>query len=233
MTHLSRCLLCLSLFISHAPMSHSSIGYSKDELRHFADLEKQSRLSSTQSEAMKAKTEAAQPFKETIIKEAKATQNRVNAEHLKSVINIPEPTQNPHAAPKPMMVFVSLTMPDSTLRALLMQSEQFQVPLVIRGVLPEGFPATARRIQTLLKRVDSTQNINSGFAISPEWFQRFNITEVPTFVIVKEGQCLPKQPCSGKDFDVVKGNVSISDALEQLAQGDNPDIVKNILEGIQ
>ncbi|MFS1886538.1 TrbC family F-type conjugative pilus assembly protein [Vibrio sp. 10N.261.54.E10] len=77
---------------------------------------------------------------------ARFWQDKLKPQHLKRVIDIPEPTQNPKAAPTGVMVFVSLTMPEASLRALLKQSEQWQVPLVIRGVLPGGFPATARRI---------------------------------------------------------------------------------------
>ncbi|MFS1963322.1 type-F conjugative transfer system pilin assembly protein TrbC [Vibrio lentus] len=109
------------------------------------------------------------------------------------------------------------------------QSEQWQVPLVIRGVLPSGFPATARRIQSLLKTHQPDQPIQSGFAINPEWFRTFSVTEVPTFVAVKPGKCLPKQPCNETDYDLIKGNLSIPDALNQLARGDNPEVVNAVL----
>jgi conjugal transfer pilus assembly protein TrbC len=119
-------------------------------------------------------------------------------------------------------------MPESSLKALLKQSEHWQVPLVIRGVLPQGFTATTNKIQALLE-TQKKEPIQSGFAISPQWFRTFNITEVPTFVAVKPGRCLPEQPCHQEDFDIVKGNVSISDALQHLATGDNPDVVKQVL----
>jgi conjugal transfer pilus assembly protein TrbC len=154
---------------------------------------------------------------------------KLKPQHLERVIDIPEPKQNPNAAPTGVMVFVSLTMPDATLRALLKQSEQWQVPLVIRGVLPDGFPATARRIQSLLKTQTLDAPIQSRFAINPEWFRTFEVTEVPTFVAVKPGRSLPKQPCEASDFDRLTGNVSMSDALHLLAEGDNPEVVSPLL----
>ncbi|MEZ8780285.1 type-F conjugative transfer system pilin assembly protein TrbC [Vibrio splendidus] len=160
---------------------------------------------------------------------ARFWQDKLKPQHLKRVIDIPEPTQNPKAAPTGVMVFVSLTMPEASLRALLKQSEQWQVPLVIRGVLPSGFPATARRIQSLLKTHQPDQPIQSGFAINPEWFRTFSVTEVPTFVAIKPGKCLPKQPCNETDYDLIKGNLSIPDALNQLARGDNPEVVNAVL----
>ncbi|QFT13614.1 Type-F conjugative transfer system pilin assembly protein (plasmid) [Vibrio sp. THAF190c] len=154
---------------------------------------------------------------------------KLKPKHLERAIDIPAPRQNPNAAPTGVMVFVSLTMPDATLRALLKQSAQWQVPLVIRGVLPSGFPATAKRIQSLLNTQKQDAPIQSGFAINPEWFRTFDVTQVPTFVAVKPGHCLPKQPCVATDYDRVTGNVSLPDALNLLAQGDNPEVVLPLL----
>jgi conjugal transfer pilus assembly protein TrbC len=48
-------------------------------------------------------------------------------------------------------------------------------------------------------------------------------------VAVKPGRCLPKQACEESDYDLIKGNLSIPDALNQLTQGDNPDVVEEVL----
>ncbi|MFA0125367.1 hypothetical protein AB4400_28805, partial [Vibrio sp. 10N.261.48.A2] len=54
-------------------------------------------------------------------------------------------------APLPnVMVFTSLGLPELTLKQQLAQSEQYQVPLIVRGLLPEGFEATSKRIMSLL-----------------------------------------------------------------------------------
>ena len=86
---------------------------------------------------------------------------------------------NPAAKAKGVMVFVSLVMPDTSLKQFLKQSEALQVPLIVRGVLPQGFPATVKRMNTLIQNNGKT--INSGFAINPKWFTQFGIKQVPAF----------------------------------------------------
>lgn len=127
-----------------------------------------------------------------------------------------------------IMVFASLSMPRTSLRQLLMQSEQLQVPIIIRGVLPEGFTATVKQINQLIN--NQGQPIQSGFAINPNWFTQFGITQVPAFVVIKPNKCQVKQPCGDDDFDVIYGNVSMYDALTLLAQhGLVPDVAANAL----
>lgn len=211
---------------------NADIGYSEEELKALAKREQQALNAPLPPETQRTITNTQQSPDNRIIRDAQAQarywQQKLSPGSLSGIIDPPPQKENPNAAPTGVMVFVSLSMPDSSLRALLRQSEVWQVPLVIRGVLPQGFPATAQRIQFLLQQGQQTP-INSGFAISPEWFRTFNITEVPTFVAVKPGRCLPRQPCEVTDFDIVRGNVSLPDALEQLAEGDNPSVVKTVL----
>ncbi|MFM2591315.1 type-F conjugative transfer system pilin assembly protein TrbC [Vibrio sp. TBV020] len=220
----------LAVLFSH--LTSASIGYTQEELKALAKLEQQSRqhpLSPQTKQTIQTQQQASTQFIEHARQQAKQWQEKLDPNALQGIVDIPTSTENPNVAPTGMMVFVSLTMPESSLKALLKQSEIWQVPLVIRGVLPEGFMTTTNKIQSLLQ-TNQKQPINSGFVISPEWFQTFNIQEVPTFVAVKPGRCLPKQPCSESDYDIVKGNVSIPDALEHLAQGDNPDVIRQVLQ---
>ncbi|HBB9944288.1 type-F conjugative transfer system pilin assembly protein TrbC [Vibrio parahaemolyticus] len=220
----------LTLFFSQ--MTFASIGYTQNELKALAKLEQQtsSQAPSLQTQQdIETQQQTSTQFIEYARQQARQWQEKLDPNSLQGIIDTPTPTENPNAAPTGVMVFVSLTMPKSSLKALLKQSEIWQVPLVIRGVLPDGFTATANTIQSLLQ-TNEKKPINSGFAISPEWFQTFNIQEVPTFVAVKPGRCLPKQPCSESDYDIVKGNVSLPDALEHLAKGDNPDVVRQVLQ---
>ncbi|MCR9653193.1 type-F conjugative transfer system pilin assembly protein TrbC [Vibrio parahaemolyticus] len=209
----------------------ANIGYTEEELKALANIERQAAqtpLDSNTKHSIGSQNQKSLAFQEQMQRDALNWQSKLDPRLLQGAIDIPEPTENPNANPSGVMVFVSLTMPDSSLRALLRQSEQWQIPLVIRGVLPDGFPATAKRIQSLLKQ-PTGESINSGFAISPEWFQTFNVTEVPTIVAVKPGRCLPKQPCNADDFDIIKGNVSILDALDFLKDGDAKDVIHTVL----
>ena len=40
---------------------------------------------------------------------------------------------------------------------------------------------------------------------------------MPAFVSIKDGHCLPKQPCTSSDYDVVYGNISLYQALAFLS----------------
>ncbi|MCG9727489.1 type-F conjugative transfer system pilin assembly protein TrbC [Vibrio brasiliensis] len=212
------------LLLYHS-MASASSGYSPDELNALAGREQRSLSAPPASTQTTLPDE--RPFIEAARDQGRLWHKRLTPSALQGIASTQQ--FNPNTTPSGVMVFVSLTMPDSSLRALLKQSEAWQVPLVIQGVLPEGFMATTDKIQRLLK-TDKKDTIHSGFTISPEWFQTFNIREVPTFVAVKPGRCLPKQPCGERDYDIVKGNVSIADALAHLAQGDNPDVVRRLLE---
>lgn len=222
------CVLSLTLW---SAFSFATIGYTQKELQAFSNLElnaKEEAIDLESQQAINAQAAKSTQFQEQIRADAAYWQEKLDPSFLKGAIDIPKPTQNPNATPSGMMIFVSLTMPKSSLKSLLKQSEYWQIPLVIRGVLPEGFPATAKRIQLLIQE-PGKDPIQSGFAIAPEWFKTFNITEVPTFVVVKPGRCLPKQPCSIDDYDIVKGNVSLTDALNFLQDGDAKTVVQTIL----
>lgn len=222
-------VLPTSLLLLGASMAQANIGYTSEELKRLAELEKRSQPSAQTQALIQGKTQASREFQQQALEQARAWQSKLNTHDLQQAITIPEANHNPAAAPTGVMVFVSLTMPESSLRSLLKQSEIWQVPLVIRGVLPQGFPATASKIQSLLTEPNG-ETIQSGIAINPEWFRTFDIKEVPTFVAIKPGRCLPKQPCHHQDYDIVRGNVSLPDALEHLARGDNPEVVLPILQ---
>ena len=152
-------------------------------------------------------------------KPPQTVQSLVKPNALTEILGTPSPRENPNRAPRGVMAFVSLTMPDTTLKQLLRQSAHTEVPLIIRGVLPQGFDATTGRIAKLVGMNTKTP-INSGFAISPEWFERFNVSACPPFVSIKDGHCLPKQPCTSSDYDIVYGNISLYQALAFLEDGD-------------
>lgn len=135
---------------------------------------------------------------------------------------------NPAADATGIMVFASLSLPRTSLTQLLMQSADLQVPIIIRGLQPQGFTATLKQMNGLINY--QGQAINSGFAINPLWFSQFGITQVPAFVAIKPGKCQAKQPCFADDFDVLYGNVSLYDALTLLSQhGSVADVAANAL----
>lgn len=209
----------LGVFVTAVAMlspAANAAGYTVEELKALAESEHQVQPKpEINQEALLLK---AQQFEQ---------QSRNQLEDALSPV-LKRESRNPQENATGVIAFVSLTMPDTSLRQLLMQSAQFQVPLIVRGVQPDGFTATINRMNKLIKNKDKP--INSGFAINPQWFTQFAITQVPAFVAIKPGKCRMKQPCHPDDFDVVYGNVSMYDALSILAQhGDVPDVATNAL----
>ncbi len=137
--------------------------------------------------------------------------------------------------PAQVMMFTTLTLPDIALKQQLVQADRLGVPLILQGVLPDGFPATVARITGLLGLTVDEQGQpvgterEGGFAIMPEWFTRFNIQAVPATIVIRAGRCDGVAPCGETDFDIVHGHLSLYDALDILVDGDVPDIAAQTL----
>ncbi|MDN3683142.1 type-F conjugative transfer system pilin assembly protein TrbC [Vibrio tapetis subsp. quintayensis] len=214
-----------------SPLTHA---YTKEELQAFQDIER--RLAEHPDAAIMAQSKTlhdqARAHRSEAQQASKAAGLKLTPQSLSPLLDTLSAQTNPEQAPKGVMVFVSLTMPNTALTQLLKQSERTGIPLVIRGVLPQGFTATVTRIQTLINQ-GNRPAIRSGFSISPDWFRQFDIQQVPTFVSIKPGQCQPKQSCLPTDYDVVTGNISLYQALETLAQGDTQQEVATLLRALE
>ncbi|WP_299006913.1 type-F conjugative transfer system pilin assembly protein TrbC [uncultured Shewanella sp.] len=194
----------------------SANGYSKAELKALQQKEKETLRPDYLD--MSALREKALQF-EQITKS-------INQEKVNTLLN--NNPVDPKRAASGVIIFASLSMPTTSLRQLLRQSAAFQVPIVIRGVLPQGFAPTIKKMQSLITHKDKV--IESGFAINPLWFKQFNIKQVPSFVAVKPGKCLDHKACNSTDFDVVAGNISLQDALRILSdKGEVPVVASTTL----
>ena len=208
------------ILLTSISLTANTTAYTPDELKALAKRERATQADPLLSMGIdETKLHAnARKFKA----ESKALLDKALAPILK------QSRANPNEGAKGVMVFVSLGMPDTSLQQLLMQSQDLQVPLIVRGILPQGFTATIKHMNRLISNRGKT--ISSGFAINPKWLTQFGITQVPAFVAIKPGKCLPKEPCTSDDFDVIYGNVSMYDALGLLAKhGQVPDIAANAL----
>lgn len=100
-----------------------------------------------------------------------------------------------------LRVFVSFSMPKSSLQALLQQVSLVGGQLVIRGFIDNSLQKTADAVSQVLV------NGRGGLSIDPPLFQQYHITKVPAFVVAR-----------GDDtYDVVYGNVTLEAALTELA----------------
>ena len=132
-----------------------------------------------------------------------------------------------------VLIFASLSMPQSSLQALLIDAQKRDIPVIIRGFLPSGFKETVGAIQrTLTDHHQAGMPFMGGVSIDPQRFIQFNVTQVPTFVIVADGHCLLSgDNCTSADYDTLRGNITIPAALHQfVSQGDFSILAKTELD---
>ena len=113
------------------------------------------------------------------------------------------------------IVFISLAMPELSIKQIIQDAERYEIPVVIRGLYRNSFKETASKIFDLIK--ESNQG---GILINPRWFKQYEIKAVPAVVVSQEDR-----------FDVVYGNIHLKKALEIIAErGDLAAVAKKVLE---
>jgi conjugal transfer pilus assembly protein TrbC len=121
------------------------------------------------------------------------------------------------AADQPaLLVFVTLGMPERTLRLLVGQAARAHAVLVLRGLQNASMRQTAVRVQQLIDQSAVE------FQIDPQAFDRFGVRVAPTFVLVKPearvSNCAAGACVAPDGFASIAGDVSIAYALETIAQ---------------
>lgn len=197
-------------------------GYSKAELRELDRIEREAQFSENKPVLnLDELWNKAKSFEQQM--------KNMQEEALSPILQQAKIEQNPNSQAKGVMIFASLSMPEHALKQLMIQSAELQVPIVIRGVLPQGFGATVGAIRRLVQP-NQEKAINSGMAINPLWFKQLGIQQVPAFAAIRPGKCIPGKPCAEHDFDVVYGNISLYEALNILARdGEIPDVAQQVL----
>lgn len=113
-----------------------------------------------------------------------------------------------------LLIFISFSMPDATLKRLVEQAARAQGSLLIRGLVNGSLRDTVARTQALIG------NRQVAVQIDPQAFDRFAITATPSFVLVRDraqpascasGACLPADA-----FVATAGDVSLDYALEHI-----------------
>lgn len=113
-----------------------------------------------------------------------------------------------------LFLFVSLTMPRATLQGLVDQAARAKATIVIRGFANGSLRDTVALVQGLIgKRQVAIQ-------IDPLAFDRFAISKVPSFVLVRDGTrpvvCASGSCASADSFLRSTGDVSLDYALEHM-----------------
>ena len=113
-----------------------------------------------------------------------------------------------------LFVFVTLGMPEQTLRLLIDQASRTRAVMVMRGLANASIRQTAAQVQRLIgeKRVE--------WLIDPQAFDRFGVNQAPTFVLLKAlapiNDCGSGTCVAPDAFASIAGDVSIDYALEAI-----------------
>ena len=114
-----------------------------------------------------------------------------------------------------ILVFMSLAVPPASWEQWAREAARAGVPLVLRGVAPEGFRATVMEIGHRLG------GFEAGVAIDPRLFRLFGIVRVPAVVAAPGGAGACASRGCAQDapppFDLVTGNIGLVAALEAIA----------------
>ena len=108
-----------------------------------------------------------------------------------------------------LLVFVSLSMPEASLKQLAFEAEQWGGRLILQGLLENSFQKTLPKLQRLQLNLE----------IDPTLFDLFQINRVPTFVRCRTSTDGPLFP----GHDRITGNISLQAALEHFKSlGEQP-----------
>ncbi len=100
-----------------------------------------------------------------------------------------------------IFVFVSFSMPKASLIELNKQAQKYNATLVMRGIYKNSFSEMRKRILGI-----SPDGLSIN--IDPKAFEKYNIKQVPTFVLVE----------NNKEIHRLAGNVSLDYAHEKLSE---------------
>lgn len=115
-----------------------------------------------------------------------------------------------------LMIFASLGMPETALRALLASARQAGAVVVLRGFRNNSVRETA---QAVAKFGENAANV----VVNPNAFQQYRVKAVPAVVLAKPeaGSSMDEEGCSlPETYTKVTGDVTLSFALEHVVKHD-------------
>lgn len=117
-----------------------------------------------------------------------------------------------------LRIFVTLAMPEASLKLLAAQASKTQAAIVIRGLKGESMRSTLAAVQRIIGELPV------DWQIDPPAFARFSITRAPTFVLTtRSASAVEPRGCTkGCDetstFVSVSGDVSLDYVLNVIAR---------------
>lgn len=109
-------------------------------------------------------------------------------------------------------MFVSLVLSDNNLRQILESAKQYKGVVVLRGIKNNSFLETSNHLQRIVG-----EDEYPGIIIDPTLFTKFEITQVPTYVLAKSSNCPVGISCRPV-FDKITGNITPRYALEKFLE---------------
>lgn len=115
-------------------------------------------------------------------------------------------------------IMVSMSMPKQTLLNLIEQAEKIGAPLVFRGMINGSIKNTAQALIDLMGD-DQEKNKNRSLSIDPTLYSRFNINQVPAFVVASQpaNRCMDGD-CPTPEHYVLFGDVTLDYALDRVSR---------------
>lgn len=128
----------------------------------------------------------------------------------------------PTKSAKPaLLTFVSFSMPDDSLKAILDQTARAGGVTVLRGLVDNSFKETALRVGKL------TREHGPGVSVDPRLFAEHGVTTVPAFIVLNNNG-------GAESADKIAGNMSLAAALEAIArEGNNKSIAQGLLDRLR
>lgn len=114
-----------------------------------------------------------------------------------------------------LYIFVSSSMPKTLLKGYINEAKKYGGVLVFKGLPNGSFKELIRLIGELTEEKNNQQEELPSMQIDDEAFDRFNVTLVPSIVLVEEGVYVPNKT-PRIIYDKISGNVPIKYALEQF-----------------
>lgn len=122
-------------------------------------------------------------------------------------------------------MFASFGLSDNILRQMIDYAKTYNGTIVLRGLENNSFKSTAEHIQKLVN-----EDEEAAIIIDPILFTKFEIKQVPAYVIVKQEACATQMSCSNS-YDKISGNITPKFALEKfIEKGELSNKAAKILE---
>ncbi|WP_018694116.1 type-F conjugative transfer system pilin assembly protein TrbC [Algicola sagamiensis] len=112
------------------------------------------------------------------------------------------------------VILVSLSMPKSQLKSLMTEAAKLKSKVVLRGVIDNDIKKTIQVINSF-----SNQYQQGGISIDPTLFTRFEVQQVPTFILpIEPIQACTKSGCPIPQHVKAYGTASLEYFLEKVSR---------------